>query len=43
MAPNVAWETCDIKDAGIGGFTKTTTPRPLTEKSIESFWELMLD
>jgi hypothetical protein len=33
MAPNVAWETCDIKDVGSSGFTKATTPRLLVEKS----------
>jgi hypothetical protein len=43
MAPNVAWETCDIKDVGFGGFIKATTPKSLVEKSIKFFWELMLN
>jgi hypothetical protein len=43
MVPNVAWETCDIKDVGFGGFTKAATPKPLVKKSTKFFWELMLD
>jgi len=42
MAPNVAWETHDIKDMKSNGSTQATTPRPLVEEYVKSSWQLML-
>jgi len=42
MAPDVSWETHDIKEMKSNGSTQATTPGPLGEEYVESSWESIL-
>jgi hypothetical protein len=42
MAPNVSWETHDIKEMKSNGSTQATIARPFVEEYVESSWESML-